>query len=344
MKPNQLNKTTTNYYAFGSVMVGREFVGDTVGTYRFGFGSMDKDNELKGEGNSYTTECRIYDSILGRWLSTDPKAYLYTSLSPYHYGYNNPIITTDIDGAENIVVVGNQGKSPDSDKRGKKDKKGNKTSDYTYGEDTCHFLQAGLDKARELKKNNTENNEQTTLLIYDGNYSSEEITKYKEAAAKEGINVVVVTDANDVADYVNKKATWTWWGSTKKRDADIVTDFSYIGHGNKSSMLVGYNSSGGSVSGSDLNKKAFDANCAIELSSCGSGLGSLFTTMQSYTKGTVMAYNVTVEWGINESGKFGIGNYRAFDLEYTLPQDRNQKRKEVPVSERTRVAKGTRTD
>jgi len=108
MKPNQLNKTTTNYYAFGSVMVGREFVGDTVGTYRFGFGSMDKDNELKGEGNSYTTECRIYDSILGRWLSTDPKAYLYTSLSPYHYGYNNPIITTDVDGAENIVVVGNQ--------------------------------------------------------------------------------------------------------------------------------------------------------------------------------------------------------------------------------------------
>ena len=110
-------------------------------------------------------------------------------------------------------------------------------------------------------------------------------------------------------------------------------------------MLVGYNSFWGeSVSGSDLNKKAFDANCNIDLSSCGSGLGTLFSTMQSYTKGTVKGYNVTVEWGVDEAGKYGIGNYRAFNLEYTLPQNRNQKRKEVPVGERTRVEKGTRKD
>jgi RHS repeat-associated protein len=307
---------------------------------------MEKDSELKGEGLSYTTEYRAYDPRIGRWLSTDPKAFLFISQSPYHFGYNNPIITVDVDGAENIVVVGNQGKSPDSDKRGKINKKSKKTSDYTYGENTRHFLQAGLNRAREMKKNNTENGEQTTLLIYNGDYSSEEIAKYKEAAEKDGINVVVVTDAADVADYINKKATWTWFGNTKARDNDLVTDFSFMGHGNPTSMLVGYNSSfnGDPVNGSDINKNAFDANCNIELNSCGSGLGSIFSTMQSYTKGKVKGYNVTVEWGANESGKLGIGNYRAFHLEYTTLENRNKKRKEVPVGERTRVEKGTRKD
>ena len=37
--------------------------------YRYMFNGMEADPELKGNGNSYTTEFRQYDPRLGRWLS-----------------------------------------------------------------------------------------------------------------------------------------------------------------------------------------------------------------------------------------------------------------------------------
>ena len=42
-------------------------------SYRYGFDGMEKDDEIKGGGNSYTTLHRQYDSRLGRWFSTDPE-------------------------------------------------------------------------------------------------------------------------------------------------------------------------------------------------------------------------------------------------------------------------------
>ena len=64
---------------------------------------MEKDNELKGEGNSYDFGARIYDSRVGRWMSIDPLAAKYTSFSPYVGMGNNPIILVDKDG-EDITV------------------------------------------------------------------------------------------------------------------------------------------------------------------------------------------------------------------------------------------------
>jgi RHS repeat-associated protein len=43
--------------------------------YRFTFNGMEKDDEVKGVGNSLDFGARIYDSRLGRWLSVDPLSY-----------------------------------------------------------------------------------------------------------------------------------------------------------------------------------------------------------------------------------------------------------------------------
>ncbi|MBT3424521.1 MAG: hypothetical protein HOD63_10470 [Bacteroidetes bacterium] len=43
----------------------RRIIGDT---YRFGFNGIEKDNEVFGTGNSYTTMFRQYDPRLGRWF------------------------------------------------------------------------------------------------------------------------------------------------------------------------------------------------------------------------------------------------------------------------------------
>jgi len=76
-------------------MVGREFEADTVDNYRFGFNGFEDDNEVSGQGNSYTTLYRQYDPRLGRWKSLDPAMAKYPGQSPYVTFNNNPIFWTD---------------------------------------------------------------------------------------------------------------------------------------------------------------------------------------------------------------------------------------------------------
>lgn len=64
--------------------------------YRYGYQGSEMDNEVKGEGNSYTTHFRQLDPRLGRWLSYDPKATAWES--PYVSMGNNPIINNDMLG------------------------------------------------------------------------------------------------------------------------------------------------------------------------------------------------------------------------------------------------------
>jgi len=81
-----------DYYPFGMVMPGRS---TNSGDYRYGYNGMEKDAELKGDGNSYTTEFRQYDPRLGRWMSLDPLMASFPGQSPYCAFDNNPILYTD---------------------------------------------------------------------------------------------------------------------------------------------------------------------------------------------------------------------------------------------------------
>lgn len=86
-------------------MVGRNA---STGDYRYGFNGMEKDDELKGSGNSVDFGARMYDSRLGRWLSLDPMQAKYPELSPYTGIGNNPIIYIDPDGRD-IVYFDKEG-------------------------------------------------------------------------------------------------------------------------------------------------------------------------------------------------------------------------------------------
>lgn len=72
------------------------------GSYRYGFQRQEKDDEVKGKGNSYDFGARMYDPRVGRWYSRDKLYTNYISNSPYHYVLNNPIQYRDLDG--NILV------------------------------------------------------------------------------------------------------------------------------------------------------------------------------------------------------------------------------------------------
>jgi RHS repeat-associated protein len=71
---------------------------DQCFSYRFGFNGKEQDNEVAGEGNSYTAEFWQYDSRLGRRFNMDPKGYKVPGTSLYSVMFNNPIIFTDKDG------------------------------------------------------------------------------------------------------------------------------------------------------------------------------------------------------------------------------------------------------
>lgn len=98
------------YYVFGASMPGRNFTNER---YRYGFNGMEKDDEVKGEGNSYDFGARIYDPRIGRWLSVDALDDKYPSLSPYNFVANNPLLFVDVDGNKFITygkVIGSDGK------------------------------------------------------------------------------------------------------------------------------------------------------------------------------------------------------------------------------------------
>src|SRR5690606_10056838 len=86
-----------NYYPFGMLMPGRSFRSDE---YRYGFNGMEKDDEVKDPGNSYDFGARMYDPRIGRWLSIDPLAFKFPSLSTYNFAGNSPIYNVDPDGKE----------------------------------------------------------------------------------------------------------------------------------------------------------------------------------------------------------------------------------------------------
>ena len=101
-KPNITNQAKTNYnlshnayYPYGMLVPTRNYSNPV---YRYGFQGQEKDDEIKGIGNSYNYGMRFYDSRVGRWLSIDPLFYVYPEISPYVYCNNNPIKYKEVNG------------------------------------------------------------------------------------------------------------------------------------------------------------------------------------------------------------------------------------------------------
>jgi RHS repeat-associated protein len=74
------------------------FAANPIGSLLFFNRVMEKDDEVKGSGNSYDFGARIQDPRLGIFLSTDPRFRDLPSWSPYSYAVGNPILFIDPDG------------------------------------------------------------------------------------------------------------------------------------------------------------------------------------------------------------------------------------------------------
>jgi len=72
----------------------------SVDLYRYGFQGQEKDDEVKGEGNSINYKFRMHDPRVGRFFATDPLEPNYPWNSPYVFAENDVIRFLDLEGLE----------------------------------------------------------------------------------------------------------------------------------------------------------------------------------------------------------------------------------------------------
>jgi muramidase (phage lysozyme) len=78
-----------------------ELDGRTVsGGYRYGFQNQEKDNEIKGEGNSVNYTFRIHDPRLGRFFAVDPLAKRFPHNSTFAFSENRVIDCGELEGLQ----------------------------------------------------------------------------------------------------------------------------------------------------------------------------------------------------------------------------------------------------
>ncbi|SEC76789.1 RHS repeat-associated core domain-containing protein [Tenacibaculum sp. MAR_2009_124] len=73
-------------------------------SYRYGFQGQEKDDEVKGEGNSINYKYRMHDPRVGRFFAVDPLARRYAHNSPYSFSENRVIDAVELEGQEKIIV------------------------------------------------------------------------------------------------------------------------------------------------------------------------------------------------------------------------------------------------
>ena len=90
-------KMVLDYFTFGMTMPGRTF---NSSEYRYGFQGQEKDDEIKGEGNSINFKYRVQDPRLGRFFSIDPLTRDYPFYTPYSFSGNRVIDSRELEGLE----------------------------------------------------------------------------------------------------------------------------------------------------------------------------------------------------------------------------------------------------
>ena len=70
--------------------------------YRYGFQGQEKDDEIKGEGNSLNYTFRMHDPRVGRFFARDPLASKYPHNSPYAFSENRVIDKIELEGLESF--------------------------------------------------------------------------------------------------------------------------------------------------------------------------------------------------------------------------------------------------
>ena len=71
--------------------------------YRYGFQGQEKDDEIKGEGNSINYKYRMHDPRVGRFFAVDPLTAKYPHNGPYNFSENRVIDGVELEGLKVVT-------------------------------------------------------------------------------------------------------------------------------------------------------------------------------------------------------------------------------------------------
>lgn len=95
----------SDYSPYGTLLDGRH---GNDNTYRYGFQGQERDDEIKGAGNSYNYEYRMQDPRIGRFFACDPLESKYPWYSPYQFSGNKLIDHVELEGLEEGIPAGSK--------------------------------------------------------------------------------------------------------------------------------------------------------------------------------------------------------------------------------------------
>ncbi|MFM1946737.1 MAG: hypothetical protein RL207_1020 [Bacteroidota bacterium] len=95
-------RTCSDYSPFGVELDGRT----VSGGYRFGYQSQEKDDEIKGDGNSLNFTYRLSDVRLGKFFVRDLLSFEYPNISVYAFSENRLIDAFELEGLEKVCFNG----------------------------------------------------------------------------------------------------------------------------------------------------------------------------------------------------------------------------------------------
>ena len=91
------SRTISDYSPFG-VLLPERIV--NAGDFRYGFQGQERDDEVKGEGNSVNFKYRMHDPRVGRFFAVDPLAAKYPYNGSYNFSENRVIDGVELEGKE----------------------------------------------------------------------------------------------------------------------------------------------------------------------------------------------------------------------------------------------------
>lgn len=156
------------------------------GNYRYAYNGMEQDNEVSGNGNSYTTEFRQYDPRLGRWKSLDPLMKRFPWMSPYVAFNDNPVRYLDPYGLSS--QKNKNGKGKDDDPVSVTGNRSRPKSDGYWSNDEFHEWKVG-DEYISTKSN------KSFILGADGEWSVASVEEEVFVSAKEGLSKFAIAKA-----------------------------------------------------------------------------------------------------------------------------------------------------
>lgn len=97
--------STSDYYPFGLDMAERSWKDTATLALRYGFNGKERGTSEEWGTTNYDYGFRIYNPLIGKFLSTDPLTRSFSWNSPYAYAENDVIRCVDLDGLEKVVYL-----------------------------------------------------------------------------------------------------------------------------------------------------------------------------------------------------------------------------------------------